>query len=127
MRIDYYLGDLKNHIKWAYQRAFRGYDDTAHWGLCDCIMEIVIPVLERELKIEGVSGYPHYLLQFYPELSFKELEKKWFEIRKKIVGGFKMNLEVDEFELNDKDRAEYYKKTQEASKLFGKYFYNLWM
>ena len=48
----YKLQDYKNEIKWAWQRVFRGYDDTAYWNLNDYVSAIIIPVLTRYKKID---------------------------------------------------------------------------
>lgn len=39
------------HIKWAYQRATRGYDDTFMWGL-DSSFEVFIEPIEQFCKEE---------------------------------------------------------------------------
>lgn len=118
MRPLYYLEDLKDRVKYAFQRAFRGFDDTAYWGLCDYVQVITIKVLKKTLT--DTVGYPVYLQKFYPKLSPKKLEKKWVEILKKIVYGFE--LELNKVKPNKKDQ----KKIDEAAELFGRYFYCFW-
>lgn len=118
----YYLEDLKDRIKYAFQRAFRGFDDTAYWGLCEYVQEITIKVLKKTLT--DTVGYPIYLHTVYPELIPKELRKKWVEIQKKIIEGFELDLNcADCIKMpNKKDQ----KKIDEAAELFGKYFYCFW-
>lgn len=120
MRPFYYLEDLKNRVKYAFQRAFRGFDDTAYWGLCEYVQVIAIKVLKRTLK--DTVGYPIYLQKFYPDLSFKELKKKWVEILEKIVCGFELDLNKTGLP-NKRDQ----KKIDEAATLFGRYFYCFWV
>ena len=40
------MKDLYYRLKWALQRAYRGYDDTATWNF-DCYLETGIPALKE--------------------------------------------------------------------------------
>ncbi len=40
------LRDIKNEIKWAYQRVRYGYDETIKWGFCDYFWYFVQPLKE---------------------------------------------------------------------------------
>ena len=48
------LDNLKNEIKWGFQRMFRGYDDTAKWGLDTYLGDIALPVL-KYLRLENLE------------------------------------------------------------------------
>ena len=51
------MRDLRQRIKWAYQRARYGWDDTALWGLDSHFQETVVPPLkkfcERYIALDG--------------------------------------------------------------------------
>jgi hypothetical protein len=49
-----------NRIKWAWQRAYRGYDDTAFWDLQFYLATIAAPTLR---KMSQSSGRPPLLTQ----------------------------------------------------------------
>jgi len=45
-RIERGISDIRLEIKWAWQRAFRGWDDTAKGGMGEYLSEIIIDVLK---------------------------------------------------------------------------------
>lgn len=118
------ISDQISRFKWACQRFYRGYDVRSEWALCETLAEIIVPVLEKELKIEGVSGHPAGLGQDFPHMTGKELDQKWYDIRKTILDGMKMTLEED---IEHVDFLEHLEQEQEAANLLGKYFFCLWM
>lgn len=69
MTIYGHIFTLKNRLKWAWQRAYRGYDDTAKWGLYYSIAEISSPCIKA--MIDNGTGHP-----------YGETEKSW---RKKLL------------------------------------------
>jgi hypothetical protein len=48
------MNNILNEIKWAWQRVFRGYDDTIYWGF-DGYLEQIIPALKEFCKKETID------------------------------------------------------------------------
>lgn len=114
-KIHYTLLDWRNEVKWAWQRVFRGYDDTAYWCLNDYLAKIINQVTFK-LVNEG-SGHPTKLT-----------EKKWKNILNQISFGFGSYLEIQSGFYDEKD-PEYKRLEREFQKgleLFCKYYNNLW-
>ena len=80
-RIEFKLDRMMYEIKYAFQRVFRGYDDTVGWNLeshlADLINKVTLDMAENS------SGYPNGLT-----------EKKWKEILQQISFGFGSYLEM---------------------------------
>ena len=101
--------------KWGLQRMFRGYDDTAFWGLDSYITEIAIPVLKWYL--ENKSGTPVDLT-----------EKEWKEKMEKMLLAFQ-TLHNEDYMLEDWDTLSYEessKRVREGLQEFANYFTALW-
>lgn len=98
---------MKNEIKWAWQRVFRGYDDRLFWAMDEYLDPIIIAGL-KNLRENG-HGTPYGLTL-----------KKWNTILDKMIEGF--STEDDDLTLP----AKAYKKQQEALVLFAFYYHSLW-
>ena len=102
--------DRLDRLKWAWQRAYRGYDDTAYWALDSYIAEIALPVI-KFLRDEG-SGHPGTMT-----------EEEWKLKLSKMIIAFELiredDLHFDTWEANEPLVAE-------GLALFGKHFRNLW-
>jgi hypothetical protein len=114
--------DIKNEIKFGYQRLFRGYDDRWFWSISNELTPILIDCI-KFYKKEG-DGYPK---------DFKNREE-WVKILDDILLGFQIKKElydinVDEFESED-DFIKEYKHLEKIKikgmKLFSKYYDCLW-
>ena len=96
-------------IKFAWQRAYRGYDDSAWWSLDDYLAKISAPVLAK--MAERSPGYP-------PDLT----EAEWTEILWKMHKAMKIIADDDICSRSDEQMQE----IKEGTELFGKWFIHLW-
>ena len=118
------LDNLKNEIKWGFQRMFRGYDDTAKWGLDTYLGDIALPVLKylRNNKC-GIA-----LVEGFEDKSFEEQEKAWNDVLDKMIKSFQL-IKDDDFDT-EVHPIEWYKEhqeqIQEGLQLFARYYQNLW-
>lgn len=110
--------DCKDEVKWAFQRAFRGYDNTAYWSLYSYLTNIALPVLRDYRK--NKHGIPSMVMR--KGESFKKSEERWNEILDKMIYAFQV-IKEDRSYINP---PEVDKKVQEGLKLFGKYYQTLW-
>lgn len=105
----YKLGDWKNEVKWAYQRAFRGYDDRLFWDMAGYVDRLIV-VHCKHLR-ENAVGYPSGLTQ-----------KKWNKILDTIILGMQ-----EEPDFKKKGSYEkYWKNRMKALELLGLYWDGLW-
>lgn len=101
-------------IKYFIQRGVQGYSDEDVWGLSDHLAEI-LPNAIRSLQ--NGMGYPYGLS-----------EKKWNSVLEEIAIGFESYKTISEefIDLQSEKGKELWKKWQKGSRLFVKYFPNLW-
>lgn len=125
-------------VKYAWQRVFRGWDDTAVWSI-DSYLAKQIPELIRKLK-KDQHGYPACILpeDYEPgatrpeeeeEAIEKEAIEKWNNILDSIAEGFEAYVKYDGFKWNDGNTKEYEedkKKFETAFQFLIKYFSSLW-
>lgn len=109
IRAWYRITNAYDEVRWAIQRARRGYDDTTRWGLYCTVTDISLPVLVW-MK-ENARGYPAQLNSM----------EEWQEILGKMITAFEI-IKRDDWEEQDKRQKE----LQEGLDLFAKYFRNLW-
>lgn len=123
-------GNNFRRIKWAYQRVFRGYDDTVAWSI-DYYLNGIMPSVLRQLK-ENKHGTP---MTVFPtgdeytdedgnptEAASKVAQKRWDEILDKIIAGFEANAQL----LESPKQEEQNRIWEEGSKLFIKHYNSLW-
>jgi hypothetical protein len=118
MKLIYKIESILDKIKYAFQRAFRGYDDPTRWGLCDAVEKISIPVLKEYLKEAEDGCHPGSLTK-----------KQWINILKTIIEGFQSDEDACDYLGNKKDIKKFHQileKKKKAAELFGKVFYSLW-
>ena len=127
-RIFYRLQDAFAQVKWAFQRMFRGWDDSAVFGV-DRHIAILIPKLVREL-LKDETGTPGAMFSdsdfdkegsVSPEIE-KQRNAEWKQILTDIAEGFEdysTNGECWMFEGSSE-------KFEKAFDLFRKYFSSLW-
>jgi len=114
--IYYRIVEKIRDIKYAYQRARYGYDETANWDVADYFT----PMLQKIIfnMAENKCGYPASLTQ-----------EKWTQILKQIAFGFGSLIEMDSGYYLLEDKAEYKrleKEYKKGMKLFAKYYRNIW-
>jgi len=111
--------DFKWEIKAAWQRAFRGYDDSAWWGMNDYLQKLILRLL-LELAEHG-HGLPNFDNYDYSkeanmtleecEANFDERHKKWTELLLEIADNFyeSLDLEDSQYEVGQNEfRDEYF-------------------
>ena len=132
---------IPKEIKWAFQRVFRGYDDTIYWNLYDYLGRNIIKHL-KNFRDSDRHGTPSNACidDNGKELSTEEGEKKWLEIINKMIAGFEGMITdpIDKepwklFQEKKISREEWIKKEREEAEnnkknamLFIEYFQNLW-
>ena len=117
-RLWYKITNAKDEVKWAWQRVFRGYDDTAYWGLYSYLTDIALPVLKWYKT--NAHGIPSMVcIEKEPmELS----QKRWNNILDKMIFSFEI-IKKDENLIEPK---EVQVRVDEGLVLFAKYFQCLW-
>lgn len=117
-RFTRWLEETWDRLRYAFQRAYRGYDDLALWNCDTAVIDLVIAYIDY-VSAHG-HGYPNELTN-----------KKWMAILKEMKTGF-MSAQSDEwFEkktlaARKKARLAAAKKQKRAAQLLGTYLYNLW-
>lgn len=118
------------NLKWAYQRVYRGWDDTACWGV-DSWLDGIMPDILEQLK-KNKQGIPSaYFPENYtgddPELE-RLAEENWNIDLDKMIETFKIGRQLEE--LPAELYVENYKKLDEEFEkgmvLFAKRYRNLW-
>ena len=112
------ITDMKYEVKWAWQRVFRGYDDTAYWGLYSYTTDIILPVL-KDYRGGGKVGVPAMICR--EKESLEKSQERWKNILDKMILSF---THIKKDELNQDSKVE--KEIQDGLKLFAKYFRTLW-
>lgn len=117
---------INEQIKFAKQRAQRGWDDNSHYSVPSWLGTIM-PEILREIKQKKI-GFPISFLPQYcdniTEEIRKECKEKWNKELDKIIAGFEAGFEVDQYLL--RQNTEEYKTSLEGMELFVKYYFNLW-
>lgn len=102
------------NAKWgmvkAWQRIFRGYDETWWWNLHYKITETVLANL-RILR-KSHHGYPGSLT-----------DKEWEDILDTMIEGFEAARRIEDTFIPDKKDQKIF---EEGMALFVKYYFNLW-
>jgi len=134
-RVWYQSGELYRRIKWGFQRMFRGYDDTAYWGLDGYLTDIALPVL-KWLRAHG-HGLPWN--QESTEAT-SHTQESWNALLDKMILAFQIMHDNDYSDPTSLgapdisvDKDAYWKwheerraKVDEGLKWFAKYFQSLW-
>ncbi len=107
---------LKNELKYAWQRAYRGYDDLMAWNIDDGFLQLYGEILKN---------YRNNLHSYLCDINSEEWNKVLDEMielldrmdidKCDIIQGY--HKEVHNEIINNKDRF---------FELFSKYFYDLW-
>lgn len=126
--VDYWISE----IKYAWQRVFRGWDDTAVWSI-DGYLAKLIPQLVRKLHDDNI-GVPFSMFEGlgdgqweYSEEDDEIARKRWIEVQNKIIEGFEAYLKLDFFPHTDNpEKEELKRKFEEGFDLFREHFPSLW-
>lgn len=102
-------------LKYAWQRAYRGYDDIAYCSLYSYIADIAYPVLVK--MAEKGSSYPYGLS---PE--------EWQHLLKKMAKGiYWLQDTADILSLQGEAREAAIKDKEEGKRLFCEWLEDLWV
>lgn len=132
-RIPAIIHDWKYETEYAFQRAFRGYDDRYWWGHHTAHARITIQALKK-LRAERISS-PSILFDI--NTSSEEGHAKWDSILDAMIAGFQASLDIDDVHFTTPDgefdadktyaeRAKLKKKIDRGLRLYAKYYLNLW-
>jgi hypothetical protein len=124
-------------IKHAFQRAFRGWDDTVIWSI-DYYLSDMLPVWLRELK-NNKTGVPSIFFKendnivhengsvFPTDETMAVRRKEWEEVLDKIIIGFESYNAREEYKFETKEEeAELTRKFEEGFDLLHKYWGCFW-
>ncbi len=124
------INDIKNEIKWAYQRLTQKWDSRVIWGI-DYYLAEFMPIWIEELKkkqvgvsVEFFDDLPWDIEDGHSDETMKIAQDRMFVVLDKISDGFKAYQEMSD--VYDKDTIEILKKRfDEGFELFHKYFHIL--
>jgi hypothetical protein len=127
------LGDLKDQIKWAYQRVFRGWDDRASWSI-DYWLDSMLPDILMRLKetshgipMRFFDGLPHDDNYDYGESGDKIARKLWNEELDKMIAGFVCSKKINDYEYKtDEERKILEQVFDKGMKSFIENYHSLW-
>lgn len=127
------IKDARYSIKWAFQRAFRGYDDAMCWSYPYRSGLQTVAIL-KWLK-EHKHGIPSLVCE--DGETFEESENKWNVILDKMILGWESGIAADDVFVEKPDgtydidatRKEYDRLMglwREGMELYSKYYWSLW-
>ena len=98
-------------LKYAWQRAYKGYDDPMVWSIDNGFIQLYLEIL-KDFK-NSHNSRPHKLT-----------DEEWGNIIDEMIECLsKMSIDFPPY---DKDYEEQIKYKDRFFELFGKYFYHLW-
>jgi hypothetical protein len=129
---------IKYGIIHAWQRLFRGWDDTACWNVGYYLAEILPPII-RQLKEVG-NGVPMSMYEGFEEVTLengyigfsdeadKIASERWDKILDEIADGFDSYIKFDEKHVRPEEyeKDEDYQKFQRALDLLKEHYQSLW-
>jgi hypothetical protein len=121
-RISFLIGETGRKIKWAFQRAIRGYSNKDVWSI-DCFLCDIMPKMLRQLA-KNLNGCPTNL---YDKKNEDDECHKWVKILEKMAEGFEAGQKINDMDFdNEQERKKLEKKFDKGMDLFKKYFFSLW-
>ncbi len=115
-------GDYWRKVKWGFQRMFRGYDDTAVWGLNGYLTDIIHPVLKRIKEFK--AGHPASITS-----------EEWDKILDELIWTFEYLYNDDHMvepwwtehmKQTSEQRQEDWQRIEQGLQLFGRWYNALW-
>jgi|GEM_PF-3307049 len=106
-----FIKQLHRELKWARQRAFRGYDDTIYWDLDHYLTAQII--IGLELLIKNSYGAP--VLEGWTE---ENCHENWKKELRKMLYYFKQSTDEYCKEVNQYDNSYHKNKTDELRELY---------
>ena len=120
-RIKNKIINTKNRIMWAFQRAYKGYDDRIYWAMDSYLTDILVDVL-KHYRDEAVA---HTLVDNADPRDDKtdeDYEKENQRKFKVIIDAFEIMQEKEPIERTKEEQ----KKVKVGLKLFAKYYEYFW-
>jgi len=118
------FGYVADHIHWAWQRVFRGWDDRVIWSI-DWYLARKLSAWLRQLKVLK-HGVPMFCFEDMSDNSPNALEKatiKWNAEIDTMIVGFEAAIRITEHEdTYDEDMAKF----TAGMRSFTEYFFDLW-
>lgn len=129
------ISDLFYEVKWAWQRVFRGWDDTAVWSV-DHWLDEIMPDILNTLKLEKY-GTPNSIFTKdemdedgnVSEENHKKAHDRWNKELDKMIAGFLASKKLRNLDYNwqDKTEEQAIKNTfDEGMQSFVKHYHSLW-
>jgi hypothetical protein len=126
------IEDIYHEVRYAFQRAFRGWDDRVIWSI-DYYLADILPVWLMELK-KKKQGIPSV---FFTEEELSSSEgltddamaragKEYDDVLDKMALGFKSYNDKENCDYNSEEEKMHIKNFEEGFDLFRKYFDTLW-
>ena len=127
-KLKHFIVNVLNHIKWFFQRIFRGYSDYDFWDFGEFACRKILPYLKKWVAMER-HGYPEDVGSF----------EEWNKILDEIVWAVEETAtQKDEDAVHEKyggfltDNRAYteleaiWKRQERGMELFGKYIGAMW-
>ena len=111
--------DIKDSVKFGFQRMFRNFDDTAYWSLYSYLTDIIIPVLKFYKK--DCSGLP-----YNRDTKKCHTEKEWQNRLDKMIKAFEIIKKDDLLPYNSDEYKRNNRIVKEGLKEFADYYTALW-
>lgn len=136
------VGETYREIKWAVQRAFRGWDDSQTWDMDYAISELLIGMLTHFKKYN--NGIPFSVMDdMHKELHDKPYEPwesqdtdtpeftkiasdKWDKVLQEMIDGFSIYIRSQDKIWDIEEDKKAIKKMEQSLELFTKYYRDLW-
>lgn len=118
----HFIPDSIREIKWAFQRAIRGYSNKDVWSI-DYFLCDIMPKMLRKLAKDSF-GCPTDL---YDNKNKEDECHKWLKVLEKMAEGFEAGQKINDMDFdNEQERKKLEKKFDKGMDLFKKYFFSLW-
>ena len=127
------LGYARRHLKWGWQRLFRGWDDRVIWSI-DYHLAKNIPVWMRELKLRShsiparISVPEDYVDENYntSDETFQIRINQWNKILEDIAKGFDSYLEIEDLPYDSDEIREKRDDFEKGFDLLREWFGDFW-
>ena len=113
--IKHFIRELRYELKFAWQRVWKGYDDTFWWSMDTVFIELYYHLFNDMVK--SSMSHPH-------ELTYMEWNNILKEMRDLLAGAHWEDKDYNTWDEIDFDKVKASK--DEFFKVFSKYFYDLW-
>jgi hypothetical protein len=122
------LDDFLRKTKWAYQRAYRGWDDTVVWSVDVWLGEIMPDILNRFKESKGVPN------SFFNDPFNNASDEEWRKARMlwdaeldRMIAGFLSGKKISDGDWKDKqEKEELEKRFKSGMESFTKHYFDLW-